>query len=195
MARKNFLRFLELHEEINLLNSELSGVLRKTSGTDDYPDRYYELRLKMFPLEEEKDANYVSVVIFSAIFLEAFIYDYAAVNLGDKYARTHLEKLDLASKWSIIPQLVTHKAIDKGANAFNLLNILIKERNKLVHLKSKKITDFEALSNDLLMQDKYIFEITSSAFKAMHEFIDELKKIDPDEPLLYLDEDSIVKVE
>jgi hypothetical protein len=86
---------------------------------------------------------------FGVMCLEAFIYDYAAHNFTDTFSKKYLDKLDLLSKWIIIPRLVLKKEFPTDSKAFQDLNALIKERNSLVHSKSKPFFDFEKLSECL----------------------------------------------
>ena len=83
--------------------------------------------------------NWVKSMVFGALCLEAFIYDYAAHNFSDTYAKKYLDKLDLPSKWVIIPKLVTGKEFSRGSQAFEYLGELVKVRNELVHAKSKRM--------------------------------------------------------
>jgi len=104
----------------------------KVSDTDmtKYPDRstYY------FSREQKHQAG---AIIFGAMCLEAFIYDYAAHNFSDTYVKKYLDKLNLKAKWVIIPKLVTGKDFPTDSQAFQGLQKLIEERNKLVHHKSQ----------------------------------------------------------
>ncbi len=53
----------------------------------------------------------VKTIVFAGMCLEAAIYDYASIQLGDKFVKKHFEKLDLLSKWIIIPKFVCGKQI------------------------------------------------------------------------------------
>jgi len=99
-------------------------------GKDKEHILYYTFRIK------DKEKLWAKAVTFGAMCLEAFIYDYAAHNLSDTYTRKYLDKLDLISKWVIIPRLVTGKILPRESQAFEHLKRLVKERNELVHPKS-----------------------------------------------------------
>jgi len=90
----------------------------------------FELGVKMFEYR-------VIATIFGALCLEAFIYDYAAIHFSDTHARKYLEKVGFISKWVIIPKLVTGSDFPTDSQAFELLLKLNKERDRLVHAKSK----------------------------------------------------------
>ncbi len=78
----------------------------------------------------------IKVIVFSAMALEAAVFDFAAIHLGDEMAKEHLDKLDLLGKWVIVPQLVCGRALREDGPAFNNLRSLVKARNRLVHHKS-----------------------------------------------------------
>ncbi len=90
------------------------------------------------------------VVIFSALSLEAYINHYAINRLSRNYFTTYLDKLDLMSKYIIIPRFVTGKQLDLGSKAVQDLKWLITLRNRLVHYKSKRIAISELKESDSL---------------------------------------------
>jgi hypothetical protein len=47
-----------------------------------------------------------SAIIFAGIAAESIIYDFSARYLGDSYVEAHLDKLDLVSKWIVVPRMV-----------------------------------------------------------------------------------------
>ena len=57
----------------------------------------------------EQGKHSIVTVVFSAMAVEAYIYDYAARNLSDSFVKKYLDKLDLVSKWVVIPLIVTGK--------------------------------------------------------------------------------------
>lgn len=77
------------------------------------------------------------VIIFCALSLEAFINDYAIDRTSKSYLKKYLDKLDLYSKWVVIPRLLTGSKLDTGAQPMQDLDWLIKQRNRLVHFKSE----------------------------------------------------------
>jgi len=98
-------------------------------------------------LIRQKYNHLIKAVTFGAMCLESFIYDYAANSFSDTYVRKYLDKLELVSKWVVIPRLTTGKDFPRESKAFEDLRRLIKERNDLVHAKSipspsEEIEDF-----------------------------------------------------
>jgi len=89
-------------------------------------------------------ASMVSVV-FSALALEAFINHYASQRLSKSYFENYLDKLDLVSKWLVIPRLIHGNQLESGSRAMNSPRWLVALRNSLVHYKSKvrKISELD----------------------------------------------------
>jgi hypothetical protein len=77
------------------------------------------------------------IVVFTGMFLEAFIFDYASSRLSTSYVKKYLDKLDTSSKWIVIPKLTTNKNFPPQSEAFSFLQEISSQRNKFVHYKSK----------------------------------------------------------
>ena len=78
----------------------------------------------------------VIAVVFAATCLENFIYRYALRRLSHQYYMVHLDRLNLFSKWLVIPRIVTHKELDARSPALNSLRQLISARNDIIHAKA-----------------------------------------------------------
>jgi hypothetical protein len=78
----------------------------------------------------------VKTIVFIAMCIEAAAFDFSAIQLGDSYTKLYLDKLDLVSKWVVVPKLVSGKSLKKTSPALNSLKALVKSRNSLVHHKS-----------------------------------------------------------
>lgn len=91
---------------------------------------------KTMEIESVASAYGIETIVFAGLCVESAIYDYAAVQLGDDYVREHFEKMDLISKWVVIPRLVCGRQVRKGAAAYSRLKKLVQSRNSLVHHKS-----------------------------------------------------------
>jgi hypothetical protein len=88
-------------------------------------------------LMDKQYRHWAGAVLFGAMCLESFIYDYAARGFSDTYVKRYLDRLDLKAKWVVIPKLVTGKDFPTDSKAFQNLQRLVVERNKLAHHKSK----------------------------------------------------------
>ncbi len=80
-------------------------------------------------------------IVFAAMSLEALINRYAAVRTSATYFRKYLDKLDVVSKWLLIPKLVTGKSIETDSQPFEQLRRLFRYRNRVVHYKAVSIAD------------------------------------------------------
>lgn len=85
----------------------------------------------------------INSIVFTAMALEAGVFELAAINLGDATATDDLDKLDLNAKWIVIPQLICGRGLAKTGPALNNLTTLIKARNQLVHYKSKPFPGYQ----------------------------------------------------
>lgn len=89
---------------------------------------------------QEGMAKYAAgAIIFSAIAVEAYIYDYAARHLSDSYAQSYVDKLDPASKWMVVPRLVEGRDLPNRGKWLPILKNLAKQRNLIVHNKSMEV--------------------------------------------------------
>jgi hypothetical protein len=113
----------------------------------------------------------IEIIVFVAMSLEAAIYDYAAWHLGDTYVRNHLDKLDLVSKWLIVPQLITGKAIPTGRPPYERLKALVVARNALVHAKSVPMPRTHDGSVATIDTKAFYMEVLAGARTAMMAII------------------------
>lgn len=129
-------------------------------------------QMNLAVLEEEKEQAVVAPVISAAMCLEAFSYDYAATHLGDKYTRKHLEKLDVPSRLVIATKLVTGKDFPTDCAAYGNMKSVIKQRNSLVHFKSKNYD-----MADMDKARKYIDELSAEIEKTVNICADAVRGI------------------
>lgn len=169
IAREHNLNALSMFEELNELN-------KKVVDEDTYITYIQELHEK----EANIDKNCVIAITFSAMSLEAFIYDYAAIVLGDEYVKKYIDKLDVVAKWVIVPKMITGKELPRHKHCFELLKQTIKLRNEFVHSKSRKYS--EEIASELI--DKYgteqMISYSVDAIKAIEELAFEMDLLDKD---------------
>ena len=141
---------------------------------------------------EEAEKYRTSAILFGTMCLESFIYDYAAHSFSDTYAKNYLDKLDLKGKWVVIPKLVTGKDFPTDSRAFQNLQELVKERNSLVHHKSKPMPsdkEFERIFKEALaINDKKLRETLVTVVK------DEEKRVNKSEVTFLSPYETIVEV-
>jgi hypothetical protein len=115
------------------------------------------------------------VIVFAALCLEAYINDYAINRFSRKYFEKHLDKLDLLSKWIVIPRIVTGKQLNPDSEAVQDLQWLVTLRNRLAHFKSKKVRFTEVKDSD------FIFDYdVERAIRTVRNLVLRLKEIDED---------------
>lgn len=104
--------------------------------------------------ENRKSVAGIKTIVFSAMALEAAVFDLAAIQLGDKVAKDYLDKMDLMGKWMIVPRLICGRSLREDGPAVNGLIGLVKARNALVHHKSMEWDN--AGKADRAMMDRWV---------------------------------------
>ena len=124
-------------------------------------------------------------IVFSAMVIEAYIYDYAARHLGDAFVKDHLDKLDMLSKWIIIPKLITGNELSRHQKWYTLLKNLIKTRNSVIHHKSSEPPaspfEIEKYLNKLSESEGSIHEVAKQSIILLDILADKIIEIDPEE--------------
>ncbi|WP_143046361.1 hypothetical protein [Trichormus sp. NMC-1] len=126
----------------------------------------------------------ITSIIFSGLTVESFINYYGISRLSKNEFDNYLDKLDLLSKWIVIPKFVTGNSIDTGSHAISLLKQLIRSRNKLVHYKSSKISphDFYSSLKNFQPTDPKSrlpwIEDAEIGIQAIYKLLSEIVKID-----------------
>jgi hypothetical protein len=152
--------------------------LQKATSEEDKLEKAVEVMTLGLDIEKKS----LIVITFSAMAIEAYIYDYALEHFSANFTEKFLDKLDTVSKWVIIPQLVTGKEFPRDGQAFQLLKELVVERNKIIHHKSVVFPE------DTLMQQERMLEIRDKrselpdkarkAIKTLDILADEIHKLD-----------------
>ena len=135
IARDNLEHIALIEPKINLIRNKMFEATSK----DDVLSFDYEL----MPLEDAISELSVITIVFSAIAVETYVFDYAARYLSDSYVKEYVDKLDPVSEWVIVPRLVTGRELPRNHKWFELLKSLIKERNLIVHNKSFEVPRFQ----------------------------------------------------
>lgn len=175
MARESFDSLLKCEQDIE----QLLG--------SDPEDRIPEDLLPCFLSLTFELSKYSCVaIVFSAMAVEAYIYDYAARNLSSSFVRKYLDRLDLISKWVIVPRLVTGKAFPTGGRGFELLRKLKQTRDGLVHAKSRELPESSDESWTEKPDPAELPEVAKQALEALELLAIDLERIDPSEPARYL---------
>ena len=170
ISKENLDRFEKLHSEMLTLRKKIK------EEEPHFADKDW---LKVFDLEYERDKYSVVSIVFAAMCLEAFIYDYAATATSHSYVKNYLDKLDLVSKWIVIPRIITGKEIPRGSKALQMLSKLVSARNGLIHFKSKSSTWDDYFERFEEEQQSKIVEDTRNGYPTISILMKELRKIDP----------------
>lgn len=119
-------------------------------------------------------------VVFSAMTAEAYIWDYAARNFSSSFVKKYIDRLDVISKWVIVPQLVAGGRFPTEGEAFELLKDLIRNRNSFVHHKTTFFPeDPEEMHAKLRRTVSEEVEKAERAVEAIKKLVMELCNIDP----------------
>jgi len=164
-------------ENFNIAIKAEKEIIEITNDTKiiDVEKNYYS-----FEPERKSYKHSVTTVLFTSMAIEAYIYDYACRNLSDNHTKTYLDKLDIVSKWVVVPKLITGKEFPIERQGFQLLKSLFKYRNSLVHFKSTNfsVKDIE----DLQKKSENSFRMASESIRTLIELEKDLSTIDKDEP-------------
>jgi hypothetical protein len=166
---------------LNLRAKKTAEELTKATGEDNK----IALEKEINSTEAEIAKSALVVIVFSAMAIEAYIYDYAARHLGDAFVKDHLDKLDILSKWIIIPELITGKEVSRHQKWYLLLKNLIKTRNSVIHHKSSEPpaspSDVEKYLHKLKEADSSIYETARQSITLLGILADKIIEIDPEE--------------
>ncbi len=175
MVRDIHRKLIEFEAQENIVKKK-TGDARLTAS---------ETEFELQNLQSEIDKCAIMVIVFCAMALEAYIYDYASRKLTDSYVQDHLDKLDTLSKWVVIPKLVTGKELPKDHRWFSLLKRLIQQRNTLAHHKSSSLPPkFENAIVHLRKIDQKGKDLEKTAHEAVELLdllLDEIKWLDAEE--------------
>jgi hypothetical protein len=173
----------ENYQKLLVIESQQEAIQERLDKSDTDENKLAEFEL--LRLENEAWNCAVIVIVFSAIAIEAYIFDYAARNLSDAYVQNYLDKLDPLSKWVVIPQLVTGKELPRGQRWFELTKRLIQQRNSIIHYKSSsppsKYDDAIAYYKKLQHNSGQIYSAAKEALELFDLLMDGMKNIDPKE--------------
>jgi|GEM_PF-6053103 len=115
----------------------------------------------------------VVCVLMTALFFEAYIYDYCVRKKSSSYFKKYLDKLDPVAKWVIGTKLFSPIAMNEDSHHLDFLRKIFKARNELVHHKTKD-SNTEGYSIDAKLYPEH-------CLKFIRDFAIEMKRIDPDD--------------
>lgn len=175
----------EHSEELAALETQVlvmkAGMVENTA-VDGNP-----LPVELISLENRLAKHCLAIILFTATSVEAYIYDYAARRLSDKYAQEYVDKLDVVGKWVVVPRLVTGKELDRSKKWYGLMKNLVKARNQIVHSKSSEMpyTREEAQHHleKLENASEQFVQTAKSSVELLDHLVNEIGQVDPDESI------------
>ncbi|WP_144408823.1 hypothetical protein [Chromobacterium vaccinii] len=109
----------------------------------------------------------IKSIVFAGMTVEAAIYDMGAIHLGDKFSNNYLDKMDILTKWIIIPKLISGKEVRQGFAPYARLKQLIKARNKLVHHKSCELKVSKELAEKIEKESEEFIDDVHNSYRAL----------------------------
>jgi hypothetical protein len=177
IARESLEKIIALDAKIDALKD----IINKASQDEDTQEAQNEI----IRFSEETGKLAAITIVFSAITIEAYIYDYAARHFSDSYVQNYVDKMDTVSKWVIVPRLITGRELPRDQRWFQLIKLLISERNLIVHSKSSSLPvspgDAKAYVEKLLARNESIPEKAKQAVELLDVLVDKITEVDPEE--------------
>lgn len=185
MTKEFYVKFINIKKRLRLEYNSYEKIknLLEVSENEELLSEEYKCIKKLDRYESEIEKLSISIIIFSALTLESYIYDYGARKLGDNFMKNHLDKLDPISKVVIIVELVTKKKFPKEKRVYELIKNLNKSRNSLVHYKSSNKDLNNIVNGSDKSDDEFINFINKAeqAYQALEELANIIENFDPSE--------------
>jgi len=136
----------------------------------------------------QRERSVVIPIVFAAMCLEAFIFDYGASNRSNSFVKDHIDKLEVPSKLLVLTELITGKPFPKDSQAYEKLKQLVKDRNKLIHFKSKGIPigELDKVTAWHDEMNKYLKDAMYNAYETVTEVMKEMDKLHDNKTNYYL---------
>lgn len=163
-------------------HSATLSCCKKKKEIKEKAKKYTNHIVDLLCLQEAEIQRYsLMTVVFCVMTLESYINEYAITKFSKSYFDKYLDRLDLKTKWIIIPKLKTGIQLDEKSKAFKLFSETLKIRNKIVHDKSKIIDTSKSFYYDWITE-----EHAKKAINAVNKMLIELTKIESDVDIEWL---------
>ena len=161
-------------KEYESIEEELKNYRETSKGHD-----ILEIEEKIADAYSRRERAVVIPIVFGAMCLEAFIYDYGANHISGKYMKEHLDKLSIPSKFLVVSKLVTGKQFPTDSQAYEGLVKLKEDRNSLVHFKSKHFSDSQLTELEAwhVNMNTELRDAMYNAYNTVPKVMDELDKL------------------
>ncbi|WP_047788313.1 hypothetical protein [Tenacibaculum mesophilum] len=179
-------RLLKYENELIDLRKKNNSIAHVDEGLFP-PIEKTRLSMRISTLEKEKYKSSIEGIIILSSYYEALINEIGRIELGSTYFKKNLDKLNVSAKWEIVLKLIYSKSLQTDSLYCKSMIKIIKERNDLVHYKTKTI------ENPTLREAKKGYEIANqrisiftNAIETLTEFHNDLLKVDSSKGLLKL---------
>lgn len=158
---------------------EYSLIDDKMDDHRNSDDEEHIKQLNIASLYSRRERIVLLPIIFGAMCLEAFVYDYGAQHLSGSFVKKHVDKLELPSKFIILTKLVTGNDFPTDSQAYEGLVKLKEDRNKLVHFKSKTYSVIEMAKIEQWHENMNVFlqQAMTNAYNTVLNVMQELDKL------------------
>ena len=124
-------------------------------------DNYYKAKNILKEIIKRQDIEFCSAnfnkaeqsimitCVFSIMAIESYFNDFAARHLGDEEFYGNFDRMSLLSKFQLISKFILQVDIDKSKSYYSNLKVAEKNRNELVHNKSKDFFDWNKTNKEI----------------------------------------------
>lgn len=168
---------IDNYDKVVACNEELTELrkieLRKNVENGSLTEKEKEILTRTGNLSRAKYKNTIQGIIVLASYYEALINEIGRIELGSKYYSDNIDKLSVTAKWEVVLKLIYGKSLRKDSQQYESMNSIIKERNNLVHYKTKVLEnasreDLKAENNKVNRQLK-LFNQSIERLKEFHD--------------------------
>ena len=151
---------------------KLKKLDRKTNSYDEFSN-----------IKNRIELNYIEIIVFSIMCVEAFLNDYIASCILDENYYNNFDMLNVLSKFNLIVQFIFRDDSDKSEKCASMLKGLNKKRNNLVHSKSNdashvayhSLEESEEMESKISLDD-YLDNIITEDLKSCYSLFNESKQ-------------------
>ena len=151
---------------------KLKKLDRKTNSYDEFSN-----------IKNRIELNYIEIIVFSIMCVEAFLNDYIASCILDENYYNNFDMLNVLSKFNLIVQFIFRDDSDKSEKCASMLKGLNKKRNNLVHSKSNdashvayhSLEESEEMESKINLDD-YLDNIITEDLKSCYSLFNESKQ-------------------
>lgn len=153
---------------------KLKKLDKKTNSYDEFSN-----------IQEQIESNYIEIIVFSIMCVEAFLNDYIASCILDDNYYNNFDMLNVVAKFNLIVQFIFKDNSDKSEKCASMLKGLNRNRNNLVHSKSNSaihityhsLEELEEMKSEMNVEDDFDNMITQDIKSCSQLFNDSKQAI------------------